>query len=194
MSIYSSYIEVEAEESLKKASIILAGIPGGAKRAIGSTLSRVAQSGKTAVKGYITEEYTLSSGTFLSETKNINHYKRGSDGNISVVFGFRGNVIPLIKFQNSVSKSGGIFVQVKRSNSGDILKHAFNASVGSHTGIFERVGEERFPIKELFGPATPQMIYANESVLDKMENKMAETFDSRIDHEIMRVLNGWGGK
>ena len=47
-------------------------------------------------------------------------------------------------------------------------------------------------MKELFGPATPQMMYSNEAVTDEMEDKMVETYEKRIDHEILRVLNGWG--
>lgn len=76
--------------------------------------------------------------------------------------------------------------------SGDFLRHAFRANAGSHWGIYERVGAERFPIRQLYGPATTQMMYSNEEVLDAIEEKMAETFEKRIDHEILRVLNGWG--
>ena len=35
-------------------------------------------------------------------------------------------------------------------------------------------------------------MYSNENVLDTIEEKMAETYEKRIDHEILRVLNGWG--
>ena len=51
---------------------------------------------------------------------------------------------------------------------------------------------KRFPVEELYGPATPQMMYSNEEVMDEIEDKMAETYEKRIDHEILRVLNGWG--
>ena len=36
------------------------------------------------------------------------------------------------------------------------------------------------------------MIYSNEEVMDEIEAKMAETYEKRIDHEILRILNGWG--
>lgn len=191
MRFYSG-IEVDGEEALKRANLILAGIKGGAKQAVGSALSRAASSGKTEVKKFVTEEYTLSQSTFLQETKNINHYQRSSDGGISVVFGFRGNVIPLTKFSTSVGKNGHVEVQVKRSSSKTSLDHAFAGTMGSHKGIFERIGAERFPVRELYGPATTQMIYSNEAVLDKMEDKMLEVFNTRVDHEINRILNGWG--
>ena len=28
--------------------------------------------------------------------------------------------------------------------------------------------------------------------MDKIEEKMAETYEKNIDHEILRILNGWG--
>ena len=72
------------------------------------------------------------------------------------------------------------------------MDQAFTAQMGKHRGVYERIGVERFPVRELYGPATPQMMYSNEDVLDEIEEKMAETYEKRIDHEILRVLNGWG--
>lgn len=181
-----------AEDSLDKATRLLAGINGGVYKAIGSALSRAADSGKTAAKGAVTKEYTISQSEFLARTKNINHFVRESDGAISVVFGFRGNVIPLMKFNTRVNGSGQIVTQVKRSGSVETLNRAFSAQMGGHRGVYERTGPDRFPVKELFGPATPQMMYSNEAVSDEITAKMAETYEKRIDHEILRILNGWG--
>ena len=74
-----------------------------------------------------------------------------------------------------------------------MLESAFIAQVGGHRGVFEREGPARFPIRELFGPASPQMMYSNGDVLDDIEQKMADTYEKRIEHEILRVMNGWGG-
>ncbi len=191
MSSFYSGVEVNAEESLKRAELILAGIKGGAKKAVGSALSRAASAGRAEVKKIISQEYNISASLFSSETKTINHYEKSSSGDITVSFGFRGSPIPLIKFTTSAGRGGKVQVQVKRSSSKQVLDHAFIANVGAHTGIFERETPERFPIRQLFGPATTQMIYSNEDVLDQMEEKMATVFDQRIDHEINAVLNGF---
>lgn len=63
---------------------------------------------------------------------------------------------------------------VKRSNAPEVLSHAFRQQVGGHYGIYEREGAARYPIHELYGPATTQMMYSNENVLDAIEDKMAE--------------------
>ena len=191
-AIYGGVIVDVVEDSLDKATRLLAGINGGVYKAVGSALSRAAATGKTAAKQPVTKEYTISQSEFLARTRNINHFVRESSGGISVVFGFRGNVIPLMKFNTRVNGSGQIVTQVKRSGSAETLNRAFSAQMGGHKGIYERVGVKRFPVEELYGPATPQMMYSNEEVMDEIEAKMAETYEKRIDHEILRILNGWG--
>ena len=191
-AIYGGVIVDVVEDSLDKATRLLAGINGGVYKAVGSALSRAAATGKTAAKQPVTKEYTISQSEFLARTRNINHFVRESSGGISVVFGFRGNVIPLMKFNTRVNGSGQIVTQVKRSGSAETLNRAFSAQMGGQKGIYERVGVKRFPVEELYGPATPQMMYSNEEVTDEIERKVADTYEKRIDHEILRILNGWG--
>ena len=191
-AIYGGIVVDVAEDSLDKVSKLLAGISGGVYKAVGSALTRAAAAGRTAAKQPVTREYAISQSEFLARTKNINHFVRNSSGGISVVFGFRGNVIPLTRFDTRVNNSGQVVTKVKRSGAAVTLDRAFSAQMGGHRGIYERVGVSRFPVEELYGPATPQMMYSNEAVTDEMERKMAETYEARIDHEILRILNGWG--
>lgn len=184
-------IEVIAEEKLQYAIGVLDSI-GKARQAVGSALARAAASGKTAAKKPITEEYTLSASEFLAQTKNINYFTRLSSGEIRVSFGFRGHVIPLTKFDTRVDGSGRVVTRVKRTGTAETLNHAFAARIGGHYGIYERIGADRFPVRQLYGPSTPQMIGADKAVSDAIENKAIETFKKRIDHEIVRAFNGWG--
>ena len=190
--LYGGIIVDVAEEGLTHVQKVLAGIDGGWQKAVGSALSRAAASGKTAAKSAVAEEYIISQSDFLRETRNINHFTRTGDGGVEVSFGFAGNVIPLMRFDTRVDGSGRVFTHVRRNSARQLLDSAFRAQMGAHTGIYERVGVDRFPVKELYGPATPQMMYANEDVMDAVEEKMAETYEKRIDHETMRILNGDG--
>ena len=191
-STYAGLTVDIAEDSLDRVTKLLAGISGGVYKAVGSALNRAAAAGKTAAKQPVTREYSISQSEFLSQTRNINHFVRDTGGGLTVVFGFRGNVIPLMKFNTRVNNSGQVVTQVKRSGAAATLDRAFTAQMGGHRGVYERVGVKRFPVEELYGPATPQMMYSNEEVMDEIEDKMAETYEKRIDHEILRVLNGWG--
>lgn len=33
----------------------------------------------------------------------------------------------------------------------------------------------------------------NEEVIEKMDETICDTYEKRVEHEILRVLNGWGG-
>lgn len=191
-AIYAGITVDIAEDGFSRVEKILAGIPGGAKKAVGNALTRSANAGKTVAKKAVTQEYTISSSEFLANTRNINNITRSSDGGVSISFGYRGNVIPLIKFDTRVDRSGRVRTHVMRSTARVSLERAFRAKMGNHIGIYERLTDARHPVEEKFGPATPQMMYSNEDVLDSIEDKMAETYQQRIEHEITRLLNGWG--
>lgn len=186
-------ISATVEDDLDRVTALLAGIKGGVYQAVGSALKRAADTGKTAVKKAVTQEYTISQSEFLHQTRNYNHFNRNDSGELSVSFGYAGYVIPLLRFNTTVGNDGRIVTQVKHSNPSETLEHAFSAQMGHHKGIFEREGESRLPVSEFFGPSTPQMMFSNEKVLDEMEAKMTETYEKRIDHEISRISNGWGG-
>lgn len=191
-AMYGGIIIDVAEEGLERAQKLLAGISGGWEKAVGSALSRAANSGKTVAKKAVAKEYNIDQSMFMRSTRNINHYVQTGEG-VGVVFGYAGYVIPLLYFASAPSSDGKLTVSVKKSSAAEVLDNAFTAKMGHHTGIYERVGEDRFPVRELYGPATPQMMYSNEAVTDAIEDKVVETFEKRIEHEILRVMNGWGG-
>lgn len=192
-TIYGGVFVDIVEDSLSRVQKILTDVKGGWQRSVGSAIKRAADAGKTVSKKAVTDEYTISQSTYLHETRNINHFQKDAGGNISVVFGYAGYVLSLLKFNTTVGKDGRVSTQVMRSSAKEQLDHAFKAQMGGHTGIYERIGPSRFPVRELYGPATPQMMYSNERVMDEIEEKMVEAYESRIEHEILRVMNGWGG-
>ena len=182
-----------AEGDLERAQLVLEHIRGGWQKAVGSALARAASAGKTEAKRAVTQEYTLSQSTFLRYTENVNHYdKKGGEYTGTVSFAYKGRVIPLKSFETKIDSSGRVVTNVKKSTGSHVLNHAFWAQVGDHGGYFERVGPKPYPITQLYGPATPQMMYSNETVTDAIEEKVFDTYEKRIDHEILRVLNGWG--
>lgn len=179
-----------AEEGLDRVIQLLAGLRGGAYKAMGSALAQAANSGKTVAKREASKKYTISQSEFVAQTKNINHFVHSGRA-LSVVFGYRGHVVPLIKFDTKFGADGRVHTCVLRSSAQEVLDHAFVARMGGHTGVFEREGPERFPVRELYGPATPQMMYSDEETMDKIENRIVETYTKRISHEIDVILNGW---
>lgn len=184
------FVDVDSG-SVERATKLLAGINGGVYKVVGSSLKRASDSGKTVAKRAVTKEYAISQSEFLLRTKNMNHFIRNLGGEISVVFGYSGSVIPLTRFNTTVDSSGRVVTQVKRSGAAEVLERSFQAQMGSHRGIYERVGVRRFPVEELYGPATPQMMYSNDEITEEISAKVTETFDKRIDQDILALLNGW---
>ena len=190
-AVYAGIVVDVAEADLDRVQKLLAGITGGWQKAVGSALSRAAAAGRTEAKRPVLAEYAIDQSTYLRETRTINHFERSADGSISVAFAFAGYGIPLLRFNTSVDSSGRVVTQVKRNGAAETLNHAFKAQMGPHIGIYERTGAGRFPLRELYGPATPQMMYSNEAVMDAVEEKMADTYNRRIEHEVDALLNGW---
>lgn len=182
------------EYHLDRAVKLLAGISDGVYRAVGSALKRSAQHGLTVGMKIVSKEYAISQGDLKSYTQHRNTIVSDGDGNYCVTFGYRGNVIPLIRFDTKFGKDGKIQTRALRANTRKTLDHAFVAQMNGHTGIYERLGDDRLPIEEKFGPSAVHAFYEHEETVDKMDQAIRATYEVRIDHEIDRILNGWGGK
>lgn len=179
---------------IERVNKILLRVPEDVRAATYNALKRAGDAARTKAGQFAAAEYTVSKGTFMANTKNQYsiHYGGGrlSGGLTSVGISFRGSVIPLLSFNTRYSRGGGIQTQVKRSGAAAQLDHVFVARMRGATGAFERVGKERFPVEGKYGPSTAHMMQ-NEKVIQEMDRVIRETYDKRIEHEILRLMNGW---
>lgn len=83
----------------------------------------------------------------------------------------------------------GVHIEVKRSSAAEALEHSFQARMGEYRGIYERIGVNRFPVEERYGPATAQMMYSNDEITEEISAKVSEIFDKCIDQNILALLN-----
>lgn len=176
------------QAKLDRVNAILKGIGNGsgAFHAIGAAMNRAAKAGKTEAARYASETYNITQGSFRSRCHISFTMSGGSGGVSSISVLFAGAVIPLIEFQGTKGgPQGGVSVSPKRG--GGALRTAFiNAVYGTH-GVWERVGRKRFPLEQMYGPSTGHMMQ-DDGVSEKLTNRMIEVFDSRIEHEISRIL------
>jgi hypothetical protein len=180
-------------ESLSRINKILAGIPGGIWKASYAALKRAGDTAKTRAGQFAAEVYTINKGDFMKNVHQKTHIKSEAGGIVSMSISYAGNVLPLLTFNTKYSRNGLLQTQVKREGASAVLEHAFAARIFGPVGVFERVSEKRFPIEQKFGPSTAHMM-SSEQVIEKMDATVRETFERRLEHEITRVLNGWGGK
>ncbi len=187
-----SVVELKDENgALDRANRVLAGIPGGSISAAHAALERAGQRARTEASRAVSQKYIVKVGDF---NKNVTYKAtEKSSGNsvTSVSLNFSGRVIRLIEFETKVGQNGRVTTHVKRDSAPKQLDHAFARPVFGQAGVFERTTTKRFPVRQLYGPAIPQML-DNEQVKEMMEKVAVETFQQRMEHEMLRVLNGWG--
>lgn len=172
---------------------ILAGFPGAAYKAAYNALRRAGDTAKTRAGQYAAAEYTISKGDFMRKVTEKAVVTGGAGGVAEVRISFAGHVIPLLTFNTKFGRDGLVQTQVKRNGGASSLEHAFVARVFGPAAVFERLGTSRFPVEQKYGPSTAHMM-ENDQVVEKMETTIRETFEARLDHETLRILNGWGGK
>lgn len=177
--------------TLERANKILAGVPGGIWKAAHSALRRAGSTAKTKAGQFAAAEYTINKGDFMRNVNEKTTISGDSGGVVTMRISYAGHVLPLLTFNTRYSRGGLLTTQVKRNGGAATLQHAFAEKVFGPIAVFERVGSPRFPVEQKFGPSTAHMM-ENERVTEQMDETIRETFERRMEHEITRVLNGWG--
>ena len=207
----SFYVEVIGAETFKQAEKMLADVPGGMDRALKSATKRAVSFLRTQSTKEIRQRYDLTRKNIRAE-QNIRVSYRYFNG-IEARITFRGNKIPLFRYGGSSPKTPTINPDKTNlrpvhpgvaaaghqlvSTSPTTFSRAFVAQMKSgHIGIFERTGGKTptgdAEIRELMGSSVPQML-GNEEVQESLAEKTMAKMDERLEHEVNRILAGWGG-
>lgn len=178
-----SFIRVNevGDDSLERVNKLLHNVPGGVYKAAFSALKRAGDTAKTRAGQFAAAEYTINKGDFMRNVHSKSHITGGAGGVMGMSISFSGTVLPLLTFNTTYSRDGTVQTQVKRNGGAATLQHAFVAKIFGPTAVFERVG------------APTGHMMRNEEVIEKMDETIRDTYEKRIEHEILRVLNGWGG-
>ncbi len=207
-----SIVKVEGFDngSLDRANTLLAGIPDGVRKAVASAMPRAVDHLRKQTETRVRERYAITAANIRTE-KNVKvSYSIGDTVTAFVVFS--GRKIPLYRYNGSKPKEPQwnkdklikaktaegwknlpegmpAYGHVLAGTSPTLFKHAFTATMSNgHTGIFERNSSG---IEEIMGLSVPQMI-GNEAVTNALAQDASEKFSERLDHEVTRLLNGWG--
>jgi len=157
--------------------------------ALSRGLNRASASAKTSASKKAREAYNIKAKD-IGATINITKATKSS---LSAVVKSKGERIPLIKFKVSPSaprpkKPPKVLKgAVKKGGLKDIVG-AFVANVNGNKA-FTRTTNKRLPIRQLFGPAVPQML-GSSTVKEFVETEASRVFDQRLDHEIQRIMEG----
>lgn len=211
-------IEVISDEALDRVRLILHGVPGGVEKALRGIISRAASTvRKTTIEG-ITSVYDIKQKD-IRDRKNttINMRTKKADGGIVSEVKYSGGKIPLYRFgvkpkdpkpQNyfvpvylderwvMVRPGGTVSARQRKDKPYTKYENGFVATMSAssgHAGIFERKRKYSNKITEIMGASTAQMA-DNAVVIEKVEAAAEETIVKRTEHEISRILHGYGGK
>lgn len=180
-------------EQIERVNLILRGIKNGPNKVFYNVINRGLTTVRSQSSKRIRETYNIKQSDINSNQSM--KMKRASANNLIGEIEFSGTVIPLIKFKVSPAqpKKKTVSVSVLKAAGGKRLESAYIADLGQYgIGVFERMTRKRNSSTQLFGPSIAHMI-ENENVLDKVETAAQETINKRIEQEITRILNGYGG-
>lgn len=181
-------IELNSEQ-LKRAQQMLGHIPGAAPKAMANAINRAVTTARTEASRKVREMYYITNKN-ITATMTLT---KASAGSPTALIRSKAGPIALSKFrvtpkQPSAKRKKPITARVKKGGGGPIA-HAFVARMKSgHVGVFDRVGKQRLPINQLYGPSVPQML-GNPSVTQWVEAKASAKLDERLIHEIGRILD-----
>ena len=202
-------IEISAE-TMERVQTLLANIPKGAERAYMNAINRGLSRVKTAAWQGIKQVYTVQAAALNAATNT--RIQKASTGNLAGFVRFAGYKIPLYKFKVSPKQPGGkklVRASVKKGG-GAVFESAFIAAMKSgHVGVFERTGEQGIAgrlaktktpggtmhtekLEEKMGLSAAQMA-GQEAVSRQVQEEAQRLVNERLEHEIDRLLNGYGG-
>ena len=161
--------------------------PSGLDRAIRSAVRRTLRGAKKDAGSKVKQRYTINAGEVI---RTIRLSQSGYSGSMTS----SGARNPLRKF-NIRPRSrprkmppGGVFAQNVRGQGG-MIHRAFLQRSG---GVYERVGNPRFPIRQLKGPSAPGML-GNPVVGPFIEAKMYQRLGINLEHELSAAMGGLFG-
>lgn len=189
-------IEV-SEQTINRIHAILAGAENADKKVLKPAMARALMAGKAESKRQAVSVYHIKPGEFNKKSyisyKGVKHH---AEGEMIGEIEFAGSPIPLSKYKITPTtpvkgKTAAAAVLKKnapipfdRKNDVHILQME-----SGHIGIYKG---ENGRLKELYAPSTPKMI-ENEEVRLRIEERVNEVLNQRIEHEIERLLNKGGG-
>lgn len=211
-------VQIISKAELERANLLLAGIPDGVNRAIKAAMPRAASHLRSHSSEAIQERYAISTAGIRS-AENVKLNYQYSNGGVEARVRFSGNLIPLWRYDGSGPRAPSpqrklVPVMIKgrwtlahpgnaarghqlKSTVPTTFDNGFTAKMKSgHIGIFERTGgmtaDGSDAIHEIMGSSVAQMV-GHEDVATSLTDSTAKKFEERFEHEITRLLNGWGG-
>lgn len=182
-------------------------VDAAALRDVEQRLGQFANRAPNAIANSLNRASTNTASNITKETRSKYHLKpadikatlkitKASKSVLSAEVRSSGKAVPLDRFKvtpktvNPKRKS-----QLKIAVKKDGIKQVLGAFIANLNGVkvFKRENDKRLPIARLFGPSIPQMI-GNEGTVENINQNAQVTYETRLDHEINRILVQLGAR
>ncbi|WP_068775771.1 phage tail protein [Paenibacillus sp. FJAT-26967] len=176
---------IEIDGDMQAAQKAIEDIQRLAPKAVRAALTRAGQGVKTEAGRKIRETYTIKAKD-VTQTIKVTRL-----GDMGLRLSSKGSNIPLIRFKTTPnspqSEQPKVLKAAVKKGKKKPVSGAFVAQLGGHVGVVTRVGKQRLPIKELYGPAVPVML-GSDGVREHLEDEAIRRISERMNHELNRVL------
>lgn len=177
-------------DNLKQVQQALKDQPKKVNLVLSRAINRAATNAKSNMSKKVRENYLISAADVKA---TINLTKATSSKPFARVKS-TGKRINFAKFKvtprNFVKGKSGYSVQIKKEGGSKVIP-GFMAGTNPNQefrwGFYRRTGKERWPVKQLMGPAVPQMI-GSKNVISWVESEAQAMLNQRIQHELEQVL------
>lgn len=159
--------------------------PREARVVISRAINRAAISARARASQEIRKKYIIRA----SDIKDAIKIDKSTPGTLTAEVRASGPTIPLMKFDVTPTKPNDAIVRARVKKSGSRKPIQQGYIVSAYNNVYARVGDSRYPIKGLYGPSIAQMM-GEASILSSVVARAHETLDTRLGHEMDRMLNG----
>ena len=188
----SRLLRVEVVNNSDLAAEFIQAFAAKGKRGVTRAVNRAVNGVRTDGGKLIREDYNVKAGVIHKSFR----VQRAGGGALKGAAIASGSRIPLLAFGARPAKPGGRRpkkgVSVKVKSTRKTVRGSFVAGMKSgHVGVFMREGKARFPIREKFSYAVPEMLNRPEKV-KTIEANAVRRFDKNLAHEIDYAFRKFG--
>jgi len=147
---------------------------------------RAADAGRTETKRQISAETTLKPALIHEKVRPYHH-----DMAIGMLISDAARPLSDFAFTPKIPKrKANPVVEIYKGKKTVLSKGAFVQRMPKtgHIGIYERETDKALPIRQLAGPSITGLFKANDAINEKVQNRIFEIFETRVEHELNQIL------
>lgn len=172
-------------------SQVLSGVKNGTEKALTRSINRTLVGARTQLSRSIRDRYFIKNSDITAAVA----MNKASLSNLNGGLNAQGIRQRLIKFNVNPKSprrvsmvSAGVFANGRKALKGAFVQRMKNGTIG----VFHRRAGGRYPIDQLYSLSVPQMM--NQVLLHSsdLEQYANQRFDKELDHEVMRLMKGYG--